>query len=29
MLDTQGDVVRKMLKDDIESASQDLKDLGQ
>ena len=28
MLDTQGDVVRKMLKDDIESKSKDLQDLG-
>ena len=27
MLDTQGDIVRKMLKDDIESASKDIQDL--
>ena len=28
MLDTQGDIVRKMLKEDIESASKDIQDLG-
>ena len=28
MLDTQGDIVRKMLKDDIESKSKDIQDLG-
>ena len=28
MLDTQGDIVRKMLKDDIESASKDIQELG-
>lgn len=29
MLDTQGDIVRKMLKDDIESAKNDIQELGQ
>ena len=28
MLDTQGDIVRQMLKDDIESASKDVQELG-